>query len=45
MAFMLLCLFSSSGEIEIRNVKNGANSQTAPEKNFSDLERIGLKDD
>jgi hypothetical protein len=44
-AFMLLCLFSSSGGIEIRNIKNGANSQTTTEKNFSDLERIGLGDD
>jgi hypothetical protein len=37
---MLICLFSSSGEVVIRNVKNGANSQTVTEKNFSDLERI-----
>jgi hypothetical protein len=44
-AFMLLCLFSSSVGIGIRNIKNGADSQTATEKNFSDLERIGLKDD
>jgi hypothetical protein len=43
-AFMLLCLFSSSGGIEIRIVKNGANFQTATEKIFSENNVVARKD-